>query len=108
MTNPLTQEPSSGPERYDTPVTPVATQPQVAPVTAAADEAKRRLTSPWASLFALVLAFLWTLPTIGLLVTSFRSQRDINRDGWWNALANPGAFTLENYRQALEPGSSAS
>ena len=78
------------------------------PKKSASGDAASALTSKWASLVAVVIAVLWTTPTVGLLVTSFRTQRDINRDGWWNAFANPGAFTLENYRQALEPGSSAS
>jgi alpha-glucoside transport system permease protein len=71
-------------------------------------EAAGALQSRWASLVAVLIAVLWTTPTLGLLVTSFRSQRDINRSGWWTALTDPGGFTLENYRQALEPGSSAS
>ncbi|MCU1601904.1 MAG: binding-protein-dependent transport system inner rane component, partial [Frankiales bacterium] len=62
------------------------------------------LNSRWASLVAVLIAVLWTTPTVGLLVTSFRSQQDINKNGWWNALANPGAFTLDNYRQALSSG----
>jgi alpha-glucoside transport system permease protein len=59
-------------------------------------------------LAAIVIAVLWTVPTIGLLVTSFRKQRDINTSGWWTSFSDPSAYTLENYRQALAPGSSAS
>ena len=73
----------------------------------AAGDAARAISSPWASVAAIVIAVLWTVPTIGLLVTSFRDQRAINRSGWWTAFGDPGAFTLENYRQALAPGSSA-
>nr|WP_246136259.1 carbohydrate ABC transporter permease [Knoellia locipacati] len=78
------------------------------PKKSAAGDAAGALNSRWASFVAVVIAVLWTTPTVGLLVTSFRSQIDINKSGWWNAFANPGAFTLDNYRQALEPGSSAS
>lgn len=74
----------------------------------AAGDAARAVSSPWASLVAVVIAVVWTIPTIGLLVTSFRSQRDINSSGWWTAFGNPGAFTLDNYRQALEPSSTSS
>ncbi len=35
------------------------------------ETAKKHLASPWASLAAVVLAVLWTLPTFGLFVTSF-------------------------------------
>jgi alpha-glucoside transport system permease protein len=64
--------------------------------------AKRRLSRPWASLFAVILAVLWTIPTFGLLVTSFRPAEDINKSGWWTALTNP-SFTLENYQTVLSP-----
>jgi alpha-glucoside transport system permease protein len=72
-----------------------------------AGDAARSISSPWASVAAIVIAVLWTVPTIGLLVTSFREQRAINTTGWWTAFGDPSAFTLENYRQALAPGSSA-
>jgi alpha-glucoside transport system permease protein len=74
----------------------------------AAGDAARAISSPWASLAAIVIAVLWTIPTIGLLVTSFRKQRDINTSGWWTSFTDPSAYTLENYRQALAPGTSAS
>jgi alpha-glucoside transport system permease protein len=66
-----------------------------------ATKAKKRLTSPWASFAAIVIAVLWTIPTLGLLVTSFRPQADIQSSGWWTWLSNPG-FTLDNYKQTLE------
>ncbi|MDR1790689.1 MAG: carbohydrate ABC transporter permease [Propionibacteriaceae bacterium] len=65
---------------------------------------KNRLSSPWASGIALVIAMLWTVPTIGLLVTSFRgNRRQITSSGWWEALApaNWGSFSLVNYETAL-------
>jgi alpha-glucoside transport system permease protein len=65
--------------------------------------ARKKLTSSWASLAAVVIAVLWTLPTFGLLLTSFRPQNDINNSGWWTFFTNP-AFTLDNYRQALTGG----
>lgn len=86
---------------------PPPTKPKKAKKSASGDAASS-LNSRWASIVAVVIAVLWTTPTLGLLITSFRSQRDINTSGWWTALSNPGAFTLENYRQALSPGSSAS
>ncbi|MEX2290912.1 MAG: carbohydrate ABC transporter permease [Mycobacteriales bacterium] len=86
--------------------TATTTTPAVNPVTLAADNAKKRLTSPWASLFAVVLAFLWTLPTFGLLITSIRPQRDINTSGWWTFFTNP-AVTLDHYRTVLSTEGSA-
>ncbi|GAA2388810.1 carbohydrate ABC transporter permease [Dactylosporangium salmoneum] len=60
--------------------------------------ARRRLTSPAASLAAVILAVLWSVPTLGLLVTSFRPQADIQSTGWWSV----SHLTLDNYRQVLE------
>lgn len=61
--------------------------------------AHKALTSPWASLVAIVIAFLWTIPTIGLFITSFRTEDDINSSGWWTGLTGP--FTLDNYDTVL-------
>ena len=68
-----------------------------------ASDAKKRLTSPWASLIAIIIAVLWTIPTVGLLITSFRRQLDIQRTGWWTAFTHPFSepWTLDNYRRAL-------
>ena len=65
--------------------------------------AKTKLTSPAASLIAIVLAVLWTVPTLGLLITSFRPELDIRRSGWWTAFTNP-QFTVDNYNEVLYGG----
>ena len=62
-------------------------------------EAKTKLSSPWASGLAVLLAILWTIPTFGLFVTSFRPAADIQTSGWWTFFANPG-ITFENYTNA--------
>jgi alpha-glucoside transport system permease protein len=71
-----------------------------------AAEAKTKLTSPWATGFAIVLAILWTIPTFGLLITSIRPQASIQNSGWWTWFTNP-EFTLENY-QTVWSGSTTS
>jgi alpha-glucoside transport system permease protein len=77
---------------------PVATATDLAAAKpAAAEIAKKKLTSPWASLAALVIAVLWTLPTFGLLVSSFRPERAIKRTGWWTFFSDP-TVTLDNYK----------
>ena len=68
---------------------------------------KKRLTSPWATFAAVVLAVIRTVPTFGLLVTSFRPAADINATGWWTVLTNPN-FTLENYQTVMAVDSSQS
>ena len=62
-------------------------------------EAKTKLSSPWASGLAVLLAILWTIPTFGLFVTSFRPPPEIQSSGWWTFFANPG-ITFENYSNA--------
>mgnify|MGYP003417374438 CR=1 FL=1 len=101
-----TLEPVAMPEKISPDMEKTTAKPRRKKKSIAGDTA-RSISSPWASVAAIVIAVLWTIPTIGLLVTSFRDQRAINRSGWWTAFGDPGAFTLENYRQALAPGSSA-
>ncbi|MEL5991580.1 carbohydrate ABC transporter permease [Microbacterium phosphatis] len=63
-------------------------------------DAKRRLTSPWATIAAIIIAAIWTVPTFGILVSSFRPRVEIQTTGWWTALQNWG-WTTENYTEAL-------
>jgi alpha-glucoside transport system permease protein len=44
---------------------------------------------------------LWLIPTVGLLVSSFRPPRLVSESGWWTALMPPFRFTLENYARVL-------
>jgi alpha-glucoside transport system permease protein len=80
---------------------PLTTTPPVGGALAvASDNAQKRLTSPWASLAAVVLAVLWTLPTFGLLISSIRPERKIKTTGWWTWFTDP-QFTLEHYKAVL-------
>lgn len=47
------------------------------------------------------LAILWSIPTIALLVSSFREPAAINVSGWWNAITDPFDFTIENYEAVI-------
>jgi alpha-glucoside transport system permease protein len=48
----------------------------------------------------IALAVIWLIPSVGLLVTSFRPKGDIANTGWWETLSTLD-FTLANYREVL-------
>ena len=51
-----------------------------------------------------VLCMLWTIPTLGLLISSFRDREAVRSSGWWTGLASPLDFTqwtLQNYDSVL-------
>lgn len=68
-----------------------------------AETMRRRLGSPWATAVVLIITVLWTIPTMGLLVTSLRPVYLTKSSGWWTALSDR-TFTLENYEQVLTGG----
>jgi alpha-glucoside transport system permease protein len=43
------------------------------------------------------ITILWTVPTLGLLVTSFKGEKAILDEAWWTTLLHP-SFTLANYK----------
>lgn len=51
-----------------------------------------------------LLVFAWVVPTIGLLVTSFRERDVVNNSGWWTVLTSPLDFTqwtVQNYDEVV-------
>lgn len=48
-----------------------------------------------------ILMFVWLLPTLGMLVNSFRPAADVSRTGWWTSLSPTAQFTLDNYTHVL-------
>jgi alpha-glucoside transport system permease protein len=50
------------------------------------------------------ICVLWTVPTIGLLVSSFRSEQAVATSGWWTQITTPLEWTFENYDAVLEGG----
>ncbi len=53
----------------------------------------------------IVIAVLWTLPSVGLLISSFRPEAYIKTTGWWTVFVPPieitREFTLANYERVL-------
>jgi alpha-glucoside transport system permease protein len=48
-----------------------------------------------------IIGLLWLLPTIGLLITSFRPSSDMRATGWWQVFFEP-RFTTDSYVRVLE------
>ncbi|HLA43909.1 MAG TPA: hypothetical protein VJZ27_10760, partial [Aggregatilineales bacterium] len=52
----------------------------------------------------IAIAFIWTLPTLGILISSFREPNKIRTSGWWTVFAHPFEFTewtIENYDSVI-------
>jgi alpha-glucoside transport system permease protein len=85
--------------------TATKTPTEVAPST----EPESRLRGWPIYLSVSLIAVLWTIPSLGLLINSFREARSVRAGGWWKVL-NPATlfdsatWTLGNYREVLDGG----
>ena len=51
-----------------------------------------------------IISILWIVPTLGVLITSFRLDTDANSSGWWTIFVHPSKLknlTFGNYDQAI-------
>jgi alpha-glucoside transport system permease protein len=64
-----------------------------------------RLWEKWPiKLAVIVVVVIWLIPTVGLLISSFRTKDAVNTSGWWTVLTSPfdfGQWTFENYDTVL-------
>jgi ABC-type glycerol-3-phosphate transport system permease component len=74
-------------------------------IEAASRRTKKRLTSRGATIAAVVIAVLWTIPTFGLFVSSFRPEQQVKTTGWWTIFSD-FQVTIDNYVQVLQAGNS--
>ena len=52
-----------------------------------------------------MISFIWTLPTVGLLISSFRQRDDMLETGWWTIFQHPFELTqyhLGNYLEVVQ------
>jgi alpha-glucoside transport system permease protein len=69
---------------------------------------KKKLTSilsrPLLHIVIVLISFIWLLPSVGLLISSFRVRNDVMSSGWWTVFQHPFEFTqysLENYTHVI-------
>jgi len=74
-------------------------------IEAASKRTKKRLTSRGATIAAVIIAVLWTVPTFGLFVSSFRPEQQVKTTGWWTIFSD-FQITIDNYVQVLQAGNS--
>lgn len=68
---------------------------------------KRNTPQIMVNIVVLVAMLLWIVPTLGLLITSFRPASDVAYSGWWTVLSSPLKFTqytAKNYQNVLSTG----
>jgi alpha-glucoside transport system permease protein len=52
-------------------------------------------------LVIIIFCAIWIVPTVGMIINSFRSVSDMGQAGWWTTLFPPHGFTLASYQQVL-------
>lgn len=82
-----------------TTTTPALAGSETQPTTVAG-RVRKRLNTRWGTAASILIAIVWTIPTFGLLVSSFRPEDQIKTTGWWTFYSDP-QLTLENYEQVL-------
>jgi alpha-glucoside transport system permease protein len=58
----------------------------------------------WVRIVLALICIAWIIPTLGLAITSFRTQDDATNSGWWTVFTTPANFTrltFENYSEVF-------
>jgi len=58
---------------------------------------RKIFSSKIAAIVVWAITIIWTIPTLGLLVTSFKTDEKILNEAWWNSLLHPD-FTFASYK----------
>ncbi|EFH82454.1 carbohydrate ABC transporter permease [Ktedonobacter racemifer] len=62
----------------------------------------RSVSSGLVAALVVAIGLLWSVPTFGLFVSSFRPPSLINTTGWWTGLVPPWQFTIQNYMDVIQ------
>ncbi|HHP7243601.1 MAG TPA: carbohydrate ABC transporter permease [Elainellaceae cyanobacterium] len=66
--------------------------------------ARAYVSSIWVHGAIALVAFIWTLPSAGLLISSLRPPDEVLSSGWWTVIQHPfdlTQYSLQNYQQVL-------
>ena len=69
--------------------------------------AETRRAKPIVISAVVAIAVLWSMPTVALLISSFRNAADIQGSGWWTMFLHPfqtAQLTAENYQAVMAEG----
>lgn len=61
---------------------------------------RKLFSSKIATTVVWIVTIIWTVPTLGLLVTSLKTNEKILNEAWWTTLLNPN-FTIANYKNVF-------
>jgi alpha-glucoside transport system permease protein len=89
------------------PTAPTAAAPPEAATAARRSSGEVREGGWFVRIAIVAIVIIWLIPTLGVLITSFRPEALVDSTGWWTVLAHPfraTGWTLENYRLALDAG----
>ncbi len=78
---------------------PAAAVAERAPLTPR-ERVSRWLSGGVVTAIVVVIGALWSIPTLGLFISSFRPAADIHTSGWWQGLVQWN-FTIANYQHVL-------
>lgn len=53
------------------------------------------------NIILLALVIVWSIPILGLFISSLRPQDNVLNTGWWTVFGENSGFTFDNYKQVL-------
>ena len=75
----------------------------IAKLAAVKSPGHKLFSSKLAAIVVWTITIFWSIPTLGVLITSFRKKEDIVSSGWWNVFLHPN-FSLDNYKAIFATG----